>query len=112
MSIIYKARQSNARISPRKARLSVDLIRGKRVADALAALEFDNRRSSYMLRKVLMSAVANAQSRGGMDPMDLRVVRTCVDKGLVYKRWHPASRGRVHPVLKRCSHIVVEVAGE
>ena len=95
----------NARISPRKVRLSADLIRGRRVEEALNLLAFDNRRSSYMLRKVLLSAVANAQDRAGLDPMDLKVVTCQVDEGFVIKRYRPQARGRMHPIQKRCSHI-------
>ncbi|MHC5067082.1 MAG: 50S ribosomal protein L22 [Planctomycetota bacterium] len=110
MAISYRAIQRNARISPRKVRLSADLIRGKGVADALTALEFDNRRGSYMLRKVLQSAVANAQSRGGHDPLDLRVVESSVDEGFTIKRYRVCGRGRMHGIKKRCSHISVVVA--
>lgn len=110
MAITYRALQRNARISPRKARLAVDLIRGKPVEEALTALEFDRRRSSHFVRKVLQSAVANAQDRGGVDPLDLRVVATHVDEGLTIKRWRPCARGRVHPINRRCSHITVVVA--
>ena len=86
-----------------------DLIRGKRVEDALNTLEFDNRRSSSMVRKVLLSAVANAQDRGGRDPMDLKVVASFVDEGLVMKRWHPTGRGKISPMKRRNSHITVVV---
>lgn len=110
MANTYHAVQRNARISARKARLSSDLIRGKRVAEALTMLEFDNRRSSFMVRKVLQSAVANAQSRGGHDPLDLRIVESKVDEGWTLKRWRPEARGRVHSIKKRCSHITVAVA--
>ena len=112
MAIEYKAIQRNARISPRKVRLSADLIRGQRVEDALTQLEFDNRRSSSMLRKVLQSAVANAQERGGVDPMELKVTKTWVDEGFTMKRFHPVGRGRVHGIKRRCSHITVIVAQE
>lgn len=110
MSTSFRAVHRNARISPRKARLSADLIRGKRVEDAINALEFDNRRSSTFVRKVLQSAVANAQDRSGADPMDLRVVDSRVDEGLVIKRWQVCGRGRVHPIQKRSCHIHIAVA--
>ena len=109
MSLTFHAIQRNARISPRKARLSADLSRGKRVEDALNMLEFDNRRSSAFVRKVLMSAVANAQDRGRLDPMDLRVVESFVDEGWTLKRYRPVSRGRGHGIKKRCSHITIKV---
>ena len=92
--------------------MAVDLVRGRRVEDALNILEFDNRRASVFVRKVLQSAVANAQERGGVDPMDLKVVESKVDEGMVIKRWRPASRGRVAPLKRRNSHITVVVAAE
>jgi large subunit ribosomal protein L22 len=106
----YTATQRNARISPRKARLSAELIRGKRVEDAINILNFELRRGSTMLRKVLESAVANASSVGGEDPMDLTVIDARVDQGFVIKRFRPQARGRAHARNKRCSHITVSVA--
>jgi large subunit ribosomal protein L22 len=106
----FRAVQRNARISPSKVRPSVDLIRGKRVEDALHLLGFELRRGSAMLRKVLQSAVANATSRGGLDPLDLRVTRATVDEGLTFSRWHARARGRVGEIIRRNSHITVEVA--
>jgi large subunit ribosomal protein L22 len=105
----YHAIHRNARISPRKARLSATLIRGKRVEDALNLLTFQSRRGSTLLRKVLESAVANAASVGGADPMDLTVVDARVDNAFVIKRIRPQSRGRAHARNKRCSHITVAV---
>ena len=110
MAIEYTATQRNARISPRKVRLSADLIRGKTVEQALTTLEFDTRRGSYVLRKVLQSAVANAQSRGGLDPLDLTVTKCSIDEGFTLKRWKPCGRGRIHSIKKRCSHINVVVS--
>ncbi|MCS6969961.1 MAG: 50S ribosomal protein L22 [Planctomycetes bacterium] len=100
----------NARISPRKAGLCCQLIRGKRVADAVNILAFDLRRGSAIMKKVLDSAVANAVNLGGVDPMDLVVVDARVDKGMVLKRWRPASRGRTAARWRRNSHITIGVA--
>ena len=108
----YKATQRNARISPRKVRLSADMIRGKRVEDALNILEFDKRRGSYMLRKVLQSAVANASDKAGVDPLDLKVSDCFVDEGWTIKRFRPCARGSAHPIKRRCSHIFVAVEKE
>ncbi len=108
-SQIYRAIGRNARISPRKAILSCQLIRGKRVEEAVNILAFDLRRGSAMMKKVLDSAVANAASVGGLDPMDLVVLEVRVDKGLVMKRWRPASRGRSAARAKRNSHITIAV---
>jgi large subunit ribosomal protein L22 len=105
----YQAVQRNARISPRKARLSAALIRGKRVEDAINILSFEARRGSYMMKKVLESAVANASSVAGIDPMDLTVSDARVDNGFVIKRFRPQSRGRAHARKKRCSHITIAV---
>ena len=112
MAISYKAVQRNARVSPRKVRPAVDLVRGKRVEEALNILEFDKTRASDLLLKVVQSAAANAQDRGGVDPMDLRIVESYVDEAASYLRWHPAPRGRVHPIERRNSHITVVVAAE
>jgi large subunit ribosomal protein L22 len=106
----FRAIARNARISPRKAILSCALIRGKRVEDAINILGFELRRGSAMMKKVLESAVANAANQGGVDPMDLVVSEARVDKGLVMKRWRPASRGRSAAHWKRCCHIIVSVA--
>lgn len=106
----YRAILRNARISPRKAILSCQLIRGKRVEDAVNILAFELKRGSAMMKKVLDSAVANAANVGGLDPMDLVVTEARVDKGLVMKRWRPASRGRSAARIKRNSHITIAVA--
>ncbi len=106
----YRATARHARISPTKVRLSADLIRGKRVEDALNILAFQPRRGSLMVRKTLESAVANAASLGGIDPMDLVVSDCRVDKAMVIKRFRPASKGRAAGRIKACSHITVAVA--
>ena len=105
----YTAVTRNARISPTKVRPSCGLIRGKRVEEALNALGFELRRGSAMLRKTLESAVANAASVGGVDPMDLIVSEVRIDKGLVIKRFRPAPKGRAAHRQKKCSHITVSV---
>ncbi len=105
----YIAIQRNARISPRKARLSAELIRGKRVEDALNILGFGLQRGCPMIKKVLESAVANAADQGGVDPMDLVVSEARVNGGFIIKRFRPQARGRAHARHKRCSHIHVAV---
>ncbi len=109
-AIQYTATSKNARISPTKVRPSVDLIRGKRVEDALNILRFQDRRGSVMLRKVVESAVANAANVGGVDPMELTVVEARVDSGFSIMRFRPASRGRSATREKQCSHIRIVVA--
>jgi len=106
----YRATARHARISPTKARLSADLIRGKKVQTAIDILRFEPRRGSSFLRKVLESAVANAVSLSNVDPNELLVTDARVDKGLTIKRWRPASKGRSASRYKFCSHITVAVA--
>jgi large subunit ribosomal protein L22 len=105
----FRAITRNARISPRKARLSVGLIRGKRVEEALNLLGFEARRGSVMVKKTLESAVANAANLGGVDPMDLTVTDARVDNAFTIKRGRPASKGRFATRYKRCSHITIAV---
>jgi len=109
-AIQFTAIGRNARISPTKVRPSVDLIRGKRVEDALNMLRFQARRGSVVVRKALESAVANAASVGGLDPMDLTVVDARVDSGFTIRRSRAASRGRSAMRNKQCCHVTVAVA--
>ncbi|TVR42356.1 MAG: 50S ribosomal protein L22 [Planctomycetota bacterium] len=106
----FQAEQHNARISPRKVGLVTTMIQGKRVEDALNELSFDNRRASTMVRKVLQSAVANASSIAGLDPMDLKVVHAVANEGFTLKRFHARGRGRGAAILRRNTHITVAVA--
>jgi large subunit ribosomal protein L22 len=93
-NIEFRALQRNARISPTKVRPSAALIRGKRVEDALNLLRFQARRGSSGVRKVLESAVANAEYVGGVDPMELTVSDARVDPGFTIRRFRCAARGR------------------
>ena len=102
----YKATHKFARISPRKARLVADLIRGLRVDAALNELEFSKQRAAWYLKAVLKSAVANAEEREA-DVSTLVVSRSWVDEGPVMKRFHPKDRGRAHPIRKPSSHLHV-----
>jgi large subunit ribosomal protein L22 len=97
------------RIAPRKARLVVDLIRGKRAGEALSALKFTARGASRVVEKVLRSAIANAENREIGDVDDLVVSRAFVDQGPTLKRIQPAPQGRAHAIHKRMSHITVVV---
>jgi len=98
-----------ARISPRKARLVVDLIRGLGCDGALEQLRFDRHRASGMVALVLRSAMVNADEQEA-DMRRLYVRQARVDGGPYYRRWHPKDRGRAHPIAKRTSHIVVTVS--
>lgn len=97
-----------ARIAPRKARLVADMIRGKGIEDALAALEFSPRRGAWFIKSVLRSAIANAEERNA-DVGRLFVSESRVDEGPTIKRFQPKDRGRSHPIMKRTSHIHVSV---
>lgn len=98
------------RIAPRKVRLVVDLVRGKRVNEALAILKFTPRGASPVVEKVLRSAIANAENNHNMDTDRLYVKEIFVDPGPTLKRFHPRAQGRAYSIMKRTSHITVVVA--
>ena len=106
-----KAVARYVRIAPRKARVVMDLIRGKSVQEALGILRFIPKKGSQIIEKVLTSATANAQNNLDLDPAELYVVRAYVDEGPTLKRYHPRRMGQAFPILKRTSHITV-VVGE
>ena len=95
------------RISPYKVRTVLDLIRGKSVAEAQAILEHSVNGGAAPTKKVLMSAVANAEHNQGMDRGDLMVAECYANGGTMLKRMQPVSKGRGHAILKRTSHITV-----
>ena len=103
----FKASHRGARISARKARLVMDTIRGEPVEKALVKLQFNDRRASPMIRKVVESAVANAAQLSGVESEELTVYRAFVDEGPTMKRWRPRSMGRAFPRLKRTCHLSV-----
>lgn len=105
----WKAVYRFARITARKSRLVVDLIRGRHVDDALDVLRFTDKKASAMVDKVLRSAIANANEQEA-DVRRLYVKEARVDEGPVFKRFRPKDRGRAHSILKRMSHIIVVVA--
>ncbi len=104
------AKHNYARISPQKARLVADLIRGKSVDQALEILTFSNKKAAELVKKVLESAIANAEHNEGADIDDLNVAKIFVDEGPVMKRIMPRAKGRADRILKRSSHITVVVA--
>lgn len=104
-----KAIARNVRIAPRKARLVIDLIRGKSVEEALAILRFTPRAASPIIEKVLSSAVANAEHNYNMDSSGLVVEKAFVDEGPTMKRFLPRAQGRASRINKRTSHITVVV---
>ena len=104
-----KAVLRGARISAQKARLVADLVRGMPVGTASAVLEHTNKKAAHLVRKVLLSAVANAENNVGADVDELKVARIFVDEGAMMKRMHARAKGRGSRILKRTSHITVEV---
>lgn len=101
-----KAVLKNYRQSPRKVRLIADLVRGKSVSDALATLQFVDKRASGPFAKVIQSAVANAAGHG-KDVKNLSIGTVTVDKGVTLKRFMPRARGSASRINRRNSHITV-----
>ena len=99
-----------ARISPQKARLVADQVRGVPVDKALKILSFSNKKGAAVIKKVLESAIANAEHNEGADVDELRVSAVMVDEGPVQKRIHARAKGRVNHVVKRTSHIRLTVS--
>ncbi len=98
----------HVRSSPRKSRLLVDLIRGKRVDEAMNLLTFNKRRASMFVERSLKAAIADAENFDA-DVSRLVVTECRVDEGVTIKRFQPKDRGRAHPIQKKTSHIVVGV---
>jgi large subunit ribosomal protein L22 len=99
----------HARISPQKCRLVADQIRGLPVERALNVLTFSPKKAATMVRKVLESAIANAEHNEGADIDELRVAAICVNEGRTLKRFQARAKGRGNRILKRNSHITVTV---
>ena len=97
------------RISPQKIRLVIDQVRGKKVEEALNMLTFAPQKGARILKKVIHSAVANAQENAGMDVDSLYISRAYADEGPTIKRWMPRALGRATRIRKRTSHITVVV---
>jgi large subunit ribosomal protein L22 len=102
----FKATHKFARIAPRKARLILDLIRGRDVDDALALLKFSKKRAAVLVDKVVRSAVANAGEQEA-DTGALFVKEAWADPGPTIKRFQPKDRGKAYSIMKRTSHLVV-----
>ncbi len=111
------AKVKTIRIAPRKVRLVADLIRGKRVSDALSILLFTDKASAPIVRKVLESAVANAENaaaeqRQRIDTDDMRISTIMVNEGPTMRRFRPGPRGRAMRIRKRTSHIELTISDE
>jgi large subunit ribosomal protein L22 len=104
-----KAILRGARISPQKARLVADQVRGLPVGRATNLLQFSDKKAAHLIRKVLLSAVANAENNLGADVDELKVARIFVDEGAILKRMHARAKGRGSRISKRTSHITVVV---
>ena len=108
MEVMAKAKR--IQMSAYKVRLLADQIRGKRVADALDFLAFSTKKAAIPMRKVLESAIANAENNNGADVDELAVAKVFVDEGRTLKRIRPRAKGRADRILKRSCHITVTVA--
>jgi large subunit ribosomal protein L22 len=104
------AKLSQARVSAQKCRLVADQVRGLPVERALELLTFSPRKAAKIVRKVLESAIANAEHNEGADVDELKIATICVDEGPTMKRWRPRAKGRANQILKRTSHIKITVA--
>ena len=101
------AKLSYARVSVTKARFVLDAIRGKDVTQALAILEYNPRYASSLVKKLLQSAIANAENNNGMKQENLYVAECYANKGPIMKRIRPRAQGRAYRIEKRMSHITV-----
>ena len=104
-----KAMARTVRVSPRKTRLVLDLIRGKNVADAIAILKFTPNKAARIVEKTLNSAIANAENNFDLDVESLVVSEAFVNEGPTMKRFRPRAKGSASPINKRTSHITVVV---
>lgn len=104
------AKLKGAQISAQKARLVADQVRGKGVEDALDLLAYSNKKAAQLIKKVLDSAIANAENNEGADVDELKVSSIFVDEGMTMKRLSPRAKGRADRIFKRSCHITVKVA--
>jgi len=104
------AKLKGAQISAQKARLVADQVRGMSVEEALSLLEFSPKKAAHIVKKILDSAIANAENNEGADVDELKVSSIFVDEGMTMKRLRPRAKGRADRILKRSCHITVKVA--
>ncbi|PID41445.1 MAG: 50S ribosomal protein L22 [Proteobacteria bacterium] len=104
------AKLKGARMSAQKARLVADQIRGKSVEEALNTLAYSGKKAAAIMKKVLDSAIANAEHNDGLDVDELKVSTVFVDEGATMKRIRPRAKGRADRIFKRTCHITVKVA--
>ena len=106
------AKLKYARISPQKCRLVADAVRGKTVGSALQILSFMPKKGAQIVKKVLESAVANAEHNHGADIDELKVATIHIDEAPTFKRFRARAKGRGARIIKRNSHITIQVADE
>jgi large subunit ribosomal protein L22 len=104
------ARLKGAQISAQKARLVADQVRGMSVEEALSLLEYSPKKAAHIVKKLLDSAIANAENNEGADVDELKVSSIFVDEGMTMKRLRPRAKGRADRILKRSCHITIKVA--
>ena len=104
------AKLKGAQISAQKARLVADQVRGMQVEEALNLLEFSPKKAAHIVKKLLDSAIANAENNEGADVDELKVSSIFVDEGMTMKRLRPRAKGRADRILKRSCHITLKVA--
>lgn len=105
-----KAISKDTGVSPRKIRLLVDMVRGKKVEEALTILKFAPTPNARIVAKAIKSAAANAENNYQMTPTDLKIVKIAADEARMLKRFRARARGRANQILKRSSHIIVVVS--
>ena len=106
----FESKHRFARIAPRKARLVMDLVRGRNVDDAISMLRFSKKRAATMVEKVIRSAVANANEQSAAPVRNtLYVAKAWVDPGPIIKRFQPKDRGKAYSIQKKTSHLCVTI---
>ncbi len=106
------AKLKAVRLSPQKCRLVAAQVRGLDVGRAMELLQFSDKKGAFLIKKLLESAIANAEHNEGADIDELKISRICVDQGPVHKRYRPRARGRASDIMKRTSHISLAVSDE
>jgi large subunit ribosomal protein L22 len=104
------AKLRGAQISAQKVRLVADQVRGKGVEEALDLLSYSTKKAAHIVKKILDSAIANAENNEGADVDELKISSIYVDEGTTMKRLRPRAKGRADRILKRACHITVKVA--
>ena len=105
-----QAKLRGARLSAQKARLVADQVRGRQVEEALNLLSYSSKKGADIIRKLLNSAIANAEHNEGADVDELKISEIYVDEGMTMKRIMPRAKGRADRILKRSCHISITVA--